>query len=507
LSVDRDEKGNKLNLTNAASYGFSARAVNNVGIEGDVGSGNIIIYDESGVLCDNKPPSIFLKRNLTPSGVEVSFVCIDAETRCDNSSYRYLISNSPSCIGTMSPLEYDTQREAYLVSVSSTSYFCYEAQDIAGNKARGNEKIEIIAADHCSNNIKDYEETDVDCGGRGTCRRCDIEKTCGIDSDCLSLFCANGICKQPSCDDGIKNGYETDVDCGGIDCAKCEINQRCGSDNDCITNYCSVNKICAIHLCNDSLKNGYETDVDCGGVDCPKCSVGKYCLVDSDCLSGKCFAKECVQPPIEGNVSIISEAEIRGLTLLKIIKILILIVGLLSTSGGSGYLFYKKYYVKKATKKEEPKPAPQQLRTPAVKEGQKTKPLSIVEKIKLEARKEKERAQKEIEREKIFGIFGKPRELREENSKKMQQPAQKVILPRIIQKLKPMPKRVIPKQPLTIQKDEFKRLEELEKKREEVFEKLEKIKEEEAFEKLEKIGKGKSPEKLEKLQKKNNKNR
>jgi len=81
---------------------------------------------------------------------------------------------------------------------------------------------------HCFNNIKDADETDVDCGG--SCPTC------------------------PSCTDGILNQGEQKIqqnlgsiilDCGGSKCPPCP-------------------------TCNDNINNQDETDVDCGG-SCPTC--------------------------------------------------------------------------------------------------------------------------------------------------------------------------------------------------------------------------------------------
>jgi len=70
--------------------------------------------------------------------------------------------------------------------------------------------------DLCANNIRDQDETDVDCGG-SICEPCPEFKNCNVDSDCESGYCHMGIkCMKPTCDDGIKNQDETNVDCGGV---------------------------------------------------------------------------------------------------------------------------------------------------------------------------------------------------------------------------------------------------------------------------------------------------
>ncbi|KYK26759.1 hypothetical protein AYK26_04770 [Euryarchaeota archaeon SM23-78] len=67
----------------------------------------------------------------------------------------------------------------------------------------------------CTNNVKDQDETDVDCGG-DNCDPCPEFKNCNIDSDCESGYCHEHIkCLTPTCDDNVKNQGETNIDCGG----------------------------------------------------------------------------------------------------------------------------------------------------------------------------------------------------------------------------------------------------------------------------------------------------
>jgi hypothetical protein len=69
----------------------------------------------------------------------------------------------------------------------------------------------------CTNQAKDQDETDVDCGG-STCDPCDDEfATCNLDKDCATgMYCYQHIkCMKPTCSDGVKNQDETNIDCGG----------------------------------------------------------------------------------------------------------------------------------------------------------------------------------------------------------------------------------------------------------------------------------------------------
>ena len=70
--------------------------------------------------------------------------------------------------------------------------------------------------DLCANNVKDQDETDVDCGGN-ICDPCTEFKLCNVDDDCESGWCKGNVkCFEPSCDDGEKNQDESNVDCGGV---------------------------------------------------------------------------------------------------------------------------------------------------------------------------------------------------------------------------------------------------------------------------------------------------
>ena len=143
----------------------------------------------------------------------------------------------------------------------------------------------------CTNNVKDANESDVDCGG--LCSPCEGGKNCDANLDCKSSYCENGVCKAASCEDNIKNQDESDVDCGGSKCQKCADSKKCNLNNDCEGGYCAFG-ICTSDTCYDGKLSSSESDVDCGGA-CPtKCSEGKNCAEDNDCDSGlECYHSEC----------------------------------------------------------------------------------------------------------------------------------------------------------------------------------------------------------------------
>lgn len=149
----------------------------------------------------------------------------------------------------------------------------------------------------CDNDIKDNDESDIDCGGQD-CSGCSINQTCEENSDCKSNFCNNGICDiAQNCNDGIKNQDESDIDCGGV-CVSCEINKNCRTNSDCLSNYCEAGICKVAPTCNDNIQNQFESDTDCGGP-CKKCINGRYCNTDSDCISNYCDVTCKDQPKLE----------------------------------------------------------------------------------------------------------------------------------------------------------------------------------------------------------------
>jgi len=457
ITVDKDSEGRSLNLSQGIIYTFSAIAQNRAGLWSTEGVSNGTVYDNTGILCDKNPPLVLIKQNSTPSGTIVSLVCIDKETKCDNSTYQYFVSSDRKCDGVFSPLPFNEMYGDFATSIFQSGYFCFKAKDIAGNEVNGSEAVKILTEDFCSNGVKDAGETGVDCGGQNNCPRCGLDTACSSDIDCSSGYCdlSTLTCKSPSCTDTIKNGYETDIDCGGSSCSKCDLGKKCKVFSDCESNYCNNESICAEATCTDNIANGNETDIDCGG-NCNKCENGKECLTDSDCISGKCSRISgkgvCVMPLNETLAALQEKREI------PILKIIFLIIGFISTFGGSGYLSYKKYKLKK-------KPVSPTIETKPISQ----KPVSVIRRVSpmeqirkaiLQQKLRKEEAEKEKEREKIFEAFGKPvkEELRiekpmVEEKKELEKPVEK---------------------PKKEEKSEFERLEEISKKESE-FEKLEKL--------------------------------
>ncbi|MFW6272470.1 MAG: hypothetical protein ACOC2U_01660, partial [bacterium] len=147
--------------------------------------------------------------------------------------------------------------------------------------------------DLCSNDELnlDHGETDIDCGG--PCEACGFNQSCILNSDCISGVCFEEKCAMPSCDDEIKNQDETAVDCGGKVCDLCNEGKSCKKDADCITEFCHpLDKKCLYATCDDEYINCHideygvrdcEEGTDCGGPcePCPEDS-GDVCYVNED---------------------------------------------------------------------------------------------------------------------------------------------------------------------------------------------------------------------------------
>lgn len=145
--------------------------------------------------------------------------------------------------------------------------------------------------DHCFDHKKDESETDVDCGDPlAPCRGCAVGLMCQVDGDCASRGCdaTSSSCAQTQCVDHHRDGLETDVDCGGGICPMCALGQGCHVNSDCTTGACDLlSLVCVQDACADHRQDGMETDADCGGPVClPRCLVHQHCLGNSDCNPG-----------------------------------------------------------------------------------------------------------------------------------------------------------------------------------------------------------------------------
>lgn len=97
---------------------------------------------------------------------------------------------------------------------------------------------ECVYIYHCNNNLRDYDEEGVDCGGE--CKPCETCDDLILNNGEEEIDCGGPNCKPCSnCFDGIQNYGELGIDCGGL-CDPCP-------------------------SCFDGIQNQNETGVDCGG--------------------------------------------------------------------------------------------------------------------------------------------------------------------------------------------------------------------------------------------------
>lgn len=134
------------------------------------------------------------------------------------------------------PNEYDPSCELCAEDSLSAGFRVHLSPCEAGNCA-------ITNTPSCSNRVLDGMETDLDCGG--SCPPCAAASRCLIATDCESMACDSGRCRQPSCSDGQRDGFESDVDCGGP-CVVCALGQRCAVSNDCASKRCGDTGRCTL---------------------------------------------------------------------------------------------------------------------------------------------------------------------------------------------------------------------------------------------------------------------
>ncbi len=97
---------------------------------------------------------------------------------------------------------------------------------------------------------KNGDESDVDCGGTKTgAPRCGTGKGCNVAEDCDSKVCSSAKkCVAPTSTDNVRNGDETDVDCGGTTTGapKCAAAKACATHADCASDGCDDQNKCAV---------------------------------------------------------------------------------------------------------------------------------------------------------------------------------------------------------------------------------------------------------------------
>ncbi|MBR9676950.1 hypothetical protein GOV04_02320 [Candidatus Woesearchaeota archaeon] len=273
-------RARNMNLSGASNIYVNVKAVDMAGLQSTQESQEVEVRNAIEEGCrESDPPTVTLTTNDVEGGVEVEINCYD-ESGCDQVLYD-IDTDEDSCNPT------STYTLPFIID--STTYVCWSATDEASNTDEDSELVEVLAG-HCSNQLTDNGESDVDCGG--PCDACDEGADCNNNNDCDSLICQSSTCQGASCSDDIKNGDEGGVDCGGSCASQCSLGSSCDINSDCGSNSCAQN-ICVESSCSDDMRNGDETAIDCGG-SCEGCTDAQSCTTESDCISNVCTGGFCV---------------------------------------------------------------------------------------------------------------------------------------------------------------------------------------------------------------------
>ncbi|RLB54004.1 MAG: hypothetical protein DRJ42_10325 [Deltaproteobacteria bacterium] len=135
-----------------------------------------------------------------------------------------------------------------------------------GDCADGVCSATVCLAPGCADGVHNGDETDVDCGGSTCMTRCAETEMCMDGADCDSGVCGAGnTCEAPTCTDGVHNGGETDVDCGGAgSCPRCADGLDCMDPSDCLTMTCtsgSCGTVSATGCRDGSVEVTWDADV------------------------------------------------------------------------------------------------------------------------------------------------------------------------------------------------------------------------------------------------------
>jgi hypothetical protein len=102
----------------------------------------------------------------------------------------------------------------------------------------------------------------------------------------------NGTCVAAHCTDGVKDADETDLDCGGATCGKCAIDKGCNSATDCVdaTTGCAGGSFTAANTCTGNKCTAHVTVCSGSTSKCDATAGCVQCNAPTDCPAG---ANEC----------------------------------------------------------------------------------------------------------------------------------------------------------------------------------------------------------------------
>lgn len=175
----------------------------------------------------------------------------------------------------------------------------------------------------CTNDVKDSDESDIDCGG--ICPDCENGKTCLAYNDCLSQFCNVDTCAACTGDPDCASAPDTWCDVAideGTCVAKRADGEACQAVNQCSSGACADGVCCnsactgACQACVASKSIGddgtcapvigtTDPDDDCTGMDvcngagscAPLCSLAPTAPGSSNCpgvCTGGCNGGQCI---------------------------------------------------------------------------------------------------------------------------------------------------------------------------------------------------------------------
>ncbi|MEM3126990.1 MAG: carboxypeptidase regulatory-like domain-containing protein, partial [Candidatus Woesearchaeota archaeon] len=453
--TDKDRPKITVSLNQNKTYKLNAKVFDLAGNEGRDTQDFSLLSEEDPKCSEKDPPQISHTKDQLCNEATIELKCSDSGSGC--AVVKYGVSQDPKlCF----PLTEFTSTSP--ITLTQSSYICFEAEDASRNKASGNFFVNVSIgelSDSDSDGIPDCRDA---CPNKGGVVGSDGCSDALLDSDgdtisddedacpnTLSRYLATVLLEGPnkgcspdeidSDGDKLPDKFETTYE------AKCNINMNNKDtdgegiaddledcDNDGYTNY------------QEWLGGTDPTNAD----DYPgKISVGVSLDVDSDGdgIPDQWEIRYGLNPkdPNDANLDL----DLDGFTNLEeyragtdpsdandhpkkegIFAAVVLAFGLLFISGGTGYLIYKKYFYKAPKKEEKPS-----LAIEIIKEKPKQMADTVTELLKrrkeiLEKRRELRRKQKE----ELFKAFKgeaevkKPEEIKEIKPKE-EKPAKKVV--------------------------------------------------------------------------------
>ncbi len=138
----------------------------------------------------------------------------------------------------------------------------------------------------CLNEVQDGQETDIDCGGAGECRRCEVGESCVESSDCVSLaYCEMGVCEgKREFADPCANSEQCLSEQCLVDYPSSNFcTEPCGEDGSCPPGGACFEMDCfPADYCEDVDGDGVAEGPGCMVMDCSDCDANASCVQAED---------------------------------------------------------------------------------------------------------------------------------------------------------------------------------------------------------------------------------